>query len=327
MHLCSIFNGVHMKKTTIYLTAILAICCIFYAGMRFEQYRIKSKAGHGVIAVTYDLFDQDDLLNMLISEDRDVNWNKAAVDSLLDIYVELNIPIHPDDYPQFMEASWNSFSKTSGETNADIDLFNTAMHRIQYLYPNWLYHQLSTPESQQQLKAIITNYHTWERTLIGLYSNNILLGSCVHRYYTFECASIAYDALENINMVLYWITNKQKGQNADIRWLEDHARWIQFDDYLARLNITPEKMHETDDIHHPLLYVPTFENEPDTLILSPEIGAHVLQQEETAWQKLSHSITEFANSYTWTEQWQTDLDEYLTIARYNALHKVATLSE
>ncbi len=317
-----------MKKTKFYLIATLVACLIFYAGIKNERYRTLDTMIKKEEPVTYSLFEQEELLTALVTKPRSVDWGEAAVDSILSMYGKLNKNIQTEDYPEFMKTVWQDFGSDTGETNTDYDMFKMAMYRFQYLYLNNLCTRLPNALAKEKMSAVITAWNNWEKTLVSLFSNNVQLGACGYRYYTFECASISQDALENLCMVLYWLDYKQKGKEPDMVLLTAHERWMELEDYHDNIRITEERLKEMREIEegqNALYYIPAFDGETDKLLLTPEIGERIFNQEDRMWNILCEAVRSYAETIVPNKKGISDLDEYMIMARYNALHTVANI--
>ena len=316
-----------MKNTIAYVFTVVITCSLIYAGMMYEKYKTTQKTEERIeVKPVFSDFDFEEFIYILVTKGKSVHWGQAAIDSLFGMYNLVNDNIQPSNYPIFLSSATNDFNDRFESTNVEMDMRHTTMHQFQYLYLNHLYLQLPDKDQKGKLEEVINAYQTWEAVLIGLHSNNVLLGSCSHRFYTFECADIAYDALENLCMLLYWIESKQKGTKPDMEVLEKHERRMSMEDYYEKMKITKERLEEMEELEHEPHYISIFEDESFTVdTLTPEIGDRIFEMENTAFEDLRQTLNAYAKAGGWNKQWQSELDEYLTTARYNVLYNVSIL--
>ena len=322
-------NHPNMKKILFYLIIIVGGCSLFFAGMLYETNK-KKKAVGTTEPISYNIFEHNKLLDALIYKDESVSWGIAAVDSILDLYKELNHNIQIDEYPTYITQVWQNFGEYPGETNRDHDLFYMAVHRFQYLYVNYLYNQLPQSDVQVKLNEAIISFQTWEKTLISLYTNNVLLGYHAHRYYTFECATITLDAMDNLCGLLYWLDCTLKWKETNTDDLYEHKRFFLPQHYHDILQITEERLMEIRDDLFPPSFQPTFDNDPDLHEpLAPKHGKQVIAEEEQAWNALSEALDAYAiatglEKTDITNKWSdwSEWERWKTIVRLNTLWTV-----
>ena len=314
-----------MKRAVLYLIAIGYSCGIFYAGMKYAQYR-GQRQGEEILG-TYDLFEQEDLFSSLINKESNVNWGKPAVDSILAMYGKFTKNIQIEDYPLYIN-NVNATFEFGGDVYKDYHLYQTALHKFQYLYLNHLYEQLPDSPSKEQLIKVLSAVKTWEKTLMSLHNNNVLLGECAYRLYLVECSTITYDILDNIRLLLDWLYFVQKdneGNEAGEYKLYQHDRWMMMEDYISHLKITEDRLKETEDRPTKIYYTPTFEDGTDSRDeLTPEIGDMVIDQENKAWIELSEALDNFEKSIGVNPSHSSEWKEWKEVARYNSLHTVTT---
>lgn len=318
-----------MKKILFYLVTIVGGCTLFFMGMLYETHKSRKATGATEL-ISYNIFEYNELLDALIYKDKSVSWGTAAVDSILDLYNELNHNIQIEEYPTYIAQVWQNFGEYPGETNMDQDLFYMALHRFQYLYVNHLYNQLTQSDVQAKLNEAIISFQTWEKTLISLYTNNVLLGYHAHRYYTFECATITLDAMDNLCGLLYWLDCKQKGKEANTNNLYEHKRFFLLQHYHDILQINEKRLKEIGEDLPTRFFQPTFDNDEDLHEpLTPKHGKQVIDEEEKAWNDLSEALNAYAAatglekndvSNKWSDwgEWE----RWKSIARLNTLWTV-----
>lgn len=319
-----------MRKIPVILAALAAGCILFVLGMQCGMHRTgnKTTVEKDSATASYSLFEHKNLLDALLQTDPHTLWGTATVNELLDLYRQLNANVQIEDYPSYIEQVRNDFGEDTGETNTDYDMFKATMLRFKCLYINHLYNRLDKPAAQDKMKEVLSAYERWEKTLIGLYSNNALLGSCAHRWYTFECASITDTALDNLCFLLYWLDYTNREKEPDESDFMDARRLYRIAHYYDYLQITEERLKkEAEDNPIPSSYQPLFENErnPEER-LTPAHGQRVMEEEKKAWANLKKAMEAYATAIGYTVDAEHDkLHEKMTAARLNAFWPVTMI--
>lgn len=319
-----------MRKISVYLAALAAGCILFVIGMQCGMHRTgnKTTVEKESAGASYSLFEHDELFDALLQADRHKPWDTATVNKLLDLYRQVNANVQIEDYPAYIRQVRNDFGENTGETNVDYDMFNAAMHGFKRLYINHLYNRLNTSEAQTKMKEVLSAFEQWEKTLIGLYSNNTLLGSCAHRWYTIECAAITDTALDNLSYLLYWLdyTNREKEpEEYDFMDTRRLYRIAHYYDYLQITEDRLKKVVEYSDV--PPTYQPMFESERNPgERLTPAHGQRVMEEEKKAWASLKKALDAYARAIGYTVDAEYDkLHEQMAVARLNAFWPVASI--